>query len=323
MTSPELISGTSYGPELLIHLRDSRRRSQLEERLRELIRAGTLSAGARMPSSRALADDLSVSRRLVVEAYAQLLAEGYLLTRPGAGTYVAAAAARTERVVADPGVSAPRFDFFPGAPDLQRLPEGAVAAHDAGGPARGSAQRLRLPRSARIARAAQRARRLSAPRARRRRRARVDRDLRRRHSGPALLARALVHQGTRAVSVEDPGFPPHRAVLAYAGLELHDAPVDEQGLDVAELSAAVVLSTPAHQCPTGVALSPAVAARCVRWAREGASRDRGRRRRRVPLRPRAAGRPAGARPDRIVYLGSASKTLAPALRLGWPCCRRR
>ena len=71
-------SGTSFGPELLIQLREGRRRAQLEERLRELVREGVLPAGTRLPSSRALAGDLMVSRRLVVDAYAQLHAEGYL-----------------------------------------------------------------------------------------------------------------------------------------------------------------------------------------------------------------------------------------------------
>ncbi|HXP36783.1 MAG TPA: winged helix-turn-helix domain-containing protein, partial [Solirubrobacteraceae bacterium] len=87
MTSTATKTGTSYGPELLVRLRGGRRRAQLEDHLRELVREGTLAAGERMPSSRALAGDLGVSRRLVVEAYAQLLAEGYLVARQGAATY--------------------------------------------------------------------------------------------------------------------------------------------------------------------------------------------------------------------------------------------
>ena len=83
MTSLATKEGTSYGPELLVGLRGGRRRAQLEDRLRELVREGTLAAGSRMPSSRALAGDLGVSRRLVVDAYAQLLAEGYLVCAPG------------------------------------------------------------------------------------------------------------------------------------------------------------------------------------------------------------------------------------------------
>ena len=86
MTSSTTEIGTSFGPELLVELRGSRRRAQLEDRLRALVRDGTLGAGSRLPSSRSLAGDLEVSRRLVVDAYAQLLAEGYLMARRGGGT---------------------------------------------------------------------------------------------------------------------------------------------------------------------------------------------------------------------------------------------
>src|ERR1700704_6584705 len=88
--------GANSGPELFVELdRSTRRplRSQLEDGLREAVRSGRLAAQARLPASRALAADLGVSRRLVVDAYAQLLAEGYLVARPGAGTYLAEAAA--------------------------------------------------------------------------------------------------------------------------------------------------------------------------------------------------------------------------------------
>ena len=114
--------GTSYGPELLVRLRGGRRRAQLEDRLRELVRDGTMAAGSQMPSSRALAGDLGVSRRLVVDAYAQLLAEGYLISRQGAGTYVAAAGAAPDAPRAPSRAGAPQFDFFPGAPDLSAFP---------------------------------------------------------------------------------------------------------------------------------------------------------------------------------------------------------
>ena len=87
---------TASGPELLIELRRERGRplrAQLEDGLRDAIRSGRLMAGAPLPSSRALARDLGVSRRLVVEGFAQLAAEGYLVTRRGAGTFVAETAA--------------------------------------------------------------------------------------------------------------------------------------------------------------------------------------------------------------------------------------
>jgi GntR family transcriptional regulator/MocR family aminotransferase len=135
--------------------------------------------------------------------------------------------------------------------------------------------------------------------------------------GLALLARALVRLGHKAIAVEDPCLPPHRAVLAYAGLRVHPTPVDEQGLDVGALSAPVVLSTPAHQCPTGVVLSPARRAALLAWAHAGGlviedDYDAEFRYDRAPL-----GALQGLAPDRVVYLGSASKTLAPGLRLGW------
>src|SRR3984893_8163669 len=122
VTNTDTITGTSSGPELLVQLRGGRRRAQLEDRLRELVRDGTLPSRARLPSSRALANDLGVSRRLVVDAYAQLLAEGYLVARPGGGTYVAEAAAASGLPAQEPAPSSPRFDFFPGYPDLASFP---------------------------------------------------------------------------------------------------------------------------------------------------------------------------------------------------------
>src|SRR3954470_2570175 len=108
-------SWTSIQPELLLPLdRGSGRalRSQLEDRLRAAIRAGTLGPSSRLPSTRVLAHDLGLSRGLVVEAYAQLLAEGYLEARPGGATRVAAAI-RQERAGADldDDDARPRYDF--------------------------------------------------------------------------------------------------------------------------------------------------------------------------------------------------------------------
>src|SRR3954452_11414256 len=98
---------TASGPELLVELRRERGRplrAQLEEGLREAVRSGRLMAGAPVPSSRALARDLGVSQRLVVEAFAQLSAERYLAPRQGPGTFVAetAAAAPAAEPAADP-----------------------------------------------------------------------------------------------------------------------------------------------------------------------------------------------------------------------------
>jgi len=317
VTSPLSESGTSFGPELLIHLRDGRRRAQLEERLRELVREGVLAAGTRLPSSRALAVDLSVSRRLVVDAYAQLRAEGYLVARQGAGTYVAATGRLANGGPPPPPAPELSFDFFPGAPDLASFPRAlwlralrdvlrsappsAFAYPDARGalPLRNalSAYLRRVrgvvvePSSIVICAGAT--------------------------QGLALLGRALSRAGVGEIAVEDPGLPPHRGVLAYAGLRVRGAPVDEEGLDIGGVSAPVVLATPAHQCPTGVVLSPRRRAALVAWARAGGlviedDYDAEFRYDRAPL-----GALQGLVPDRVAYLGTTSKTLAPGMRLGW------
>jgi GntR family transcriptional regulator/MocR family aminotransferase len=309
--------GTSYGPELLIGLRGGRRRAQLEDRLRELVRDGTLPAGSRLPSSRALADDLRVSRRLVVDAYAQLLAEGYLLARQGAGTYVAPTAGVADGAGSDPQAQRPRFDFFPGAPDLASFPRAMWlrALRDVLRSAPPSA--FAYP----DARGAPELRNAVASYLRRVRGVVAEPGsivvCAGATQGLALLGRALARQGIEAIAVEDPGLPPHRAVLAYAGLQVRGASVDEHGIDVGAVDAPVVLTTPAHQCPTGVVLSPARRGALVEWARDGGlviedDYDAEFRYDRAPL-----GALQGLAPDRVVYLGTTSKTLAPGLRLGW------
>src|ERR1700681_2823693 len=201
--------GANSGPELLVELdRSTRRplRAQLEDGLREAVRSGRLAAQARLPATRALASDLGVSRRLVVDAYAQLLAEGYLVARRGAGTYVAEAAAAMTMPAAAPEITTLSYDFFPGYPDLASFPRRpllramrevlAVApAHSLGYPDPRGALELR---------------RALAGHLRRGRGVVVDPQTIVVCSGAAqglvLLARAL--EGPH-VAMEDPGLPPH------------------------------------------------------------------------------------------------------------------
>jgi GntR family transcriptional regulator/MocR family aminotransferase len=321
-----MIMGANSGPELLLELdRSSRRplRSQLEDGLREAVRSGRLPARARLPATRALASDLGVSRRLVVDAYAQLLAEGYLVARRGAGTYVAEAAAAMGVPVEEPAIGTLSFDFFPGYPDLASFPRRPWL--------RAMRETLTVAPALSLGypdpRGALELRRALADHLRRVRGVVVDPQTIVVCSGAAqglvLLARAL---GAPHVAMEDPGLPPHRAILAAHGASLTALPVDEQGACVGELARIeaevgtvdAVFVTPAHQSPTGVALAPWRRAALLEWAGSSGGLvieddyDAEYRYDRAPLAALQ-----GLAPDRVIYMGTVSKTLAPALRLGW------
>jgi GntR family transcriptional regulator/MocR family aminotransferase len=297
-------------------------RAQLEDGLREAVRAGRLPAHARLPATRALASDLGISRRLVVDAYAQLLAEGYLVARRGAGTFVAGGAGTAPAPAVEPARRAPSFDFFPGNPDLATFPRRAW---------------LRALRET-LREAPDRAFGYPDPRGAGELRRALSEHLRRVRGvvadprsivvcggaaqGFALLARTLA--GGR-MAVEDPSLPLHRAILAANGASLVALAVDEQGARVSELAGlagseaiAAVLVTPAHQSPTGVGLAPSRRAALLAWAAETGALvieddyDAEYRYDRAPL-----GAMQGLAPDRVIYMGTVSKTLAPALRLGW------
>lgn len=311
------------GPELLVELRRGGERSlraQLEEGLRAGVREGRLAAGARLPSSRTLARDLAISRRLVVEAYAQLTAEGYLRARPGSGTYVAAsgpvAAARPRRPMED-AAPLPRYDFFPGAPDLSAFPRQAwtrtlrdvlrTLPHAALGyqdPRGVDVLRVQLAeylaRVRGVAAAPEQIVVVSG----------VTQAL-------ALLASVLVARGTPRIAVEDPSLPAHRTVLERHGATLVPVPVDAEGIRVDLLQASgahAAVVTPAHQMPLGMALSVARRGALLAW--DGLviedDYDAEFRYDRTPL-----GAVQGLAPGRVAYTGSTSKTLAPGIRLGW------
>jgi GntR family transcriptional regulator / MocR family aminotransferase len=319
---------TTSGPELLLALDRTggpRLRGQLEQALRAAIRSGRLAADSRLPSTRVLAADLGVSRGLVVEAYAQLSGEGYLEARPGSGTRVAPGlVAHPPPARGDTGgvpPARPAIDFRPGVPELGAFPRVAwagalrravlgapTAAFGYGDPAGAAGLRVALADYLGRVRgvvAGGDDLLVTAGFA----------------QGLALLARALPSRLGRRVGVEDPGSPGTRDQLAGNGLEPVPVAVDAEGLRVEELArsaARLVVVTPAHQAPTGVVLSPARRAALLAWARAGGGLiveddyDAEYRYDRDPV-----GALQGLAPDLVCYAGSVSKTLAPALRIGW------
>jgi GntR family transcriptional regulator/MocR family aminotransferase len=295
--------------------------AQLETQLRAAVQSGRLSAGERLPSSRALAAELGVSRGVVVEAYGQLAAEGYLAVRSGAAPRVAAGAAATP--VPDDGVPAAplRYDLRPGTPDLALFPRAAWAAAarralrdvpdaDFGYPDPAGHPRLRAALAAYLGRV----RGVQAAPERIVVCGGVAEAL-------ALVCRVLAAGGARRLGVEDPSHRETRGLIAHNGLEPVPIPVDGDGIDVAALAAAgpdAVLVTPAHQFPTGVVLGPGRRAALLAWARAADAivveddYDAEYRYDRHPV-----GALQGLAPDHVVHVHSVSKSLAPALRLGW------
>jgi GntR family transcriptional regulator/MocR family aminotransferase len=316
---------TTSRPEIL--LRVERRpgtplRAQFERELRDAIRVGRLRPGTPLPSSRALAADLGLSRGVVVEAYEQLLAEGYLTARRGSATRVATRESKVEPAVPVERVApAMRYDFRPGVPDAEMFPRRAwlMSLRRVLTSAPGAAFGYPDPRGVAPLRQA-----LSAYLNRVRGTAA--------HAGHVVLCTGfaqglrLVCQALRArevtrVVVEDPSHAVHRATMQALGLRLTPIPVDQSGLRVERLrtvDAGAVVVTPAHQFPTGAVLAPERRAALLDWAAtRGAiviedDYDAEYRYDREPI-----GALQGLAPDRVVYAGSVSKTLAPALRLGW------
>ena len=292
---------------------------QLEVRLRALIRGGRLAPDAKLPSSRALAKALGVSRGIVLEAYAQLVAEGYLTSSQGAPTRVAAGAS-AERpplpaqsmgpaaaVPLDPGRH--DRDAFPRAAWMRSLRAAALVLSGADFDLRGAPE-LRNALMEYLVRA-----RAAAPEPE--------------HTlissgftqAFAVLCSSLAARGLESIALEQPGWARHRMVAERAGLQPIEIDVDDHGLVVSQLAESdcdVVVVTPAHQFPSGVVLGADRRAELLEWAEERDGLiveddydselryDRG-----------AVGALQGLAPERVCHIGSTSVRLAGGVRVAW------
>jgi len=325
---------------------------QVYAALRRGILAGELPAGSRLPSTRELAQDMALSRTTIQLAYEQLLAEGYLEGRVGSGTYVGAglqleaaqapaaeaagveprwgAAGRRVLEVARPllrsradGRPRPRWDFRTGLPALAEFPHErwrrhlgrrarslALEVYDYG-PAEGSPA-LRaaiagyLRRSRGLACTPEQVVIVNGS-----------------QQGLDLVARLLLDEGDVAL-VEEPGYEGARNAFLFAGATVEPVRVDDEGLDIEAAPASarrarLVHVTPAHQYPRGSILSLPRRLALLQWAEhtdayvieddyDGEFRFNGR-----PLAPLQALDRGG----RVLHLGTFSKVMFPALRLGY------
>jgi GntR family transcriptional regulator / MocR family aminotransferase len=258
-TSPDLYLAVDRGRGV---------RAQVEAGIRAAVRGGRLPAGTRLPSTRALAADLGVTRRVVVEAYDQLAAEGYVSARQGAGTVVNAVPRRAAAAPAAEAGPPLVVDFRPGRPDPALFPRAAwaratrAAFAGLGAAELDGADRRGLPalRTA-LAEYLGRVRGVDAH---------PDRIVVCSSFGHAvdLLVRVLPEH---RFAVEEPGYPVPRNRLLRDGRRVDPVAVDGEGLVVDALrrtAARAVVVTPAHQSPTGVAMSPPRRSALVAWARD-------------------------------------------------------
>src|SRR4051794_21990987 len=314
-----------FAPDHLVHLdrgEPTGLRAQIEQQLRAGVREGRLHPGTRLPSSRELAARLNVARGVVVEAYAQLAAEGWIVSKQGSGTRIAPLKAVAPSDPEPWPFARPmRHDFALGVPDLaafprtawlramrrvlQQLPDAGLGHPDPRG-----TPTLRVALAAYLGR--QRGVVTSADRIV------VTNGF---WQALGLVCTVLAARGATRLAMEDPSFVYHRHIAKRAGLEIVPVPVDAAGIRVdllAQSGADAVLVTPAHQSPTGVVLGPERRTALLGWAHEAGAivieddYDAEHRYDREPV-----GALQGHAPERVVYGGTASKTLAPALRLGW------
>ena len=296
---------------------------RLTSAIRDAIRTGRIPVGSALPPTRQLAQDLACSRWVVTEAYEQLVAEGYLEARVGSGTRVRLydLAPSTLATVTSDAPQALRFDLTPGLPDFHSFPR---------------TQWLRAMRDAMLAMpdtdfdyqpsgGHPRLRGVIAQYLRRVRGAVVRADdvtitagiL----DGITLLSRALVVAGRLRVAVEDPSWQRVVEAARRVGLDVVPVPVDAEGLRtdlISELAIDAVIVAPAHQFPTGIVLAPERRLLLLEWAHHTDGlilEDDYDAEFRYDRRP--VGTLQGIDPAHCILFGSLSKTLAPAVGIGW------
>lgn len=313
------------GVDLHLDLGDGQVGKALVEALRDAVRSRRLAPETALPPSRSLAADLGIARNTVVHAYSELVAEGWLISRQGAGTRVAPRILDRVPPVSPGRATARRHqhlhDLRPGLPDISTFPRvdwiRAVrqAVTNAPDEAFGYGDRQGRPelRSS-VATYLARARGVHVT---------PERIIicSGASHGFALLAQALRARGDDQLAVEGYGLGIHRKIFSGNGLRTTPLSVDGSGAsitDLDELDSRAVLLTPSHQFPTGVALDPERRAAVVDWARRSGGLvieddyDGEFRYDRSPV-----GALQGLDPDHVVYVGTTSKSMAPGLRLGW------
>lgn len=310
---------------------------QIYEGYRAAILSGQLRPGERLPSTRALASELGISRLPVVNAFEQLLHEGYVAGRAGAGTYVSGsipdelAEVRPRRSGGEIDSSSLRKvakmpapgPFRTGVPALDRFPvklwSRMVARHARqmgveemayGDPAGHAPLRLAIADYLRTARSV-----------------RCDSEQVLIVSGSQMAlqicAMALFGRGTK-IAIEEPGYPGARDALTCGGAQLVPVRVDREGIDVDALAmkgrtVGAVYVTPSHQYPLGISMTASRRLALLEWARRSRAwiiEDD------YDSEYRFASRPLGAlqgmdNASRVIYIGTFSKVLFPSLRVGY------
>lgn len=319
---------------------------QLADALRAAISRGELTSGERVPSTRALAENLGISRGTVTEAYEQLIAEGCLIAHLGSSTRVAATLheldttlpatpKNVESAIPSPPQSAKRYAAIadclaplPSVPFSVAVPEGAVAMDDHW---RRLSNRIRISQNASPSGYSDPQGLLSLREAiadylRKARAVRCTSEniiiTEGTQQGLCLAAKVLLSPGDSAWA-EDPAYPGLTSVLDERGVQLQRIAVDSQGFDVAKAletspASKAAFVTPSHQYPMGMPLSMPRRLALVEWARQSGGwivEDD------YDSELRYAGQPfpamQGLDSERVIYLGTFSKVLAPSLRLGY------